>query len=126
MPNLEYVRGDTAPQRFSLLKGGVAFDLTGFTVIKLTLTVEKTGTVSIPAPTFVAEFDGALTGTPTDGIIAYVPDLAGEATIEDASDLLVPGKYNCSVRGINAATLEQTLLDQEKFHILEAKTTDET
>lgn len=118
-----YVRGDTSKKSFRVTADKVAVDLTGVTGIIITVTEEKTSTSSVPAPTIVTQFDGSLSGTPTDGFVFFQPQGADETARQAESDAYIPGKYNYSVRWVNVAGSEETPFPQGAFKMLEAKTT---
>lgn len=99
-PDLEYVRGDTAPLSIIFKRNGVAVDFTGYTQFELTI-----NPANDPADNSGqhAQFQGAIP-TPTNGTVDFVPDN------QAASDNLVPESYFYDVQALDASGEKVTLL----------------
>ena len=69
-PDLCYTRGDTAPISITFKQSGVALDLTGFTVIEMVINSEENPAT---AANEIERFAGSLSGTPTDGVVTFIP-----------------------------------------------------
>jgi hypothetical protein len=99
-PDLEYVRGDTAPLSIIFKRDGAAVDFTGYTEFELTINPSnEPGDNSAQ----IAQFQGTA-AAPTNGTVDFAPD------DQPASDALVPETYFYDVQCLDGAGDKVTLL----------------
>lgn len=107
-PDVCYRRGDTAPFTIVFKKNGQPVDLTGFTSIVLTVNTEENPTTTTNE---VEQFAGTLSGTPTDGTVAFAPP---SQIASDALPILEEAFYD--VQWVTSAADKQTPI-KGKFQI---------